>query len=64
MRDLKNNNKRLKELLFTLKVLDDYIGRFGASEAVLINQKKAKRRVKAMVKFLCVEIKDYKIIQL
>lgn len=64
MTDTRKSKRRLKELLFTLKVLDNYMSRFGASEAILINQKKTKRKVRSMAKFLGVEVKDYKIVQL
>lgn len=64
MTDTRKSKRRLKELLFTLKVLDNYMSRFDASDIVLINQKKTKRKVRSMAKFLGVEVKDYKIVQL
>lgn len=64
MRTQKQSKKRLNELLFTLNVLDDYVCRFNASDEVRNNQKKTLRRVKAMAKFLGVEVKGYKIVNI
>jgi len=64
MKDNRKSKRRLKELLFTLKVQDNYLQRFGPSESVKMSRRTTMRRVNSLAKFLGVEVKDYKIVQL
>jgi len=64
MKDNRKSKRRLKELLFTLKVQDNYMSRFSASESVKMSRRTTMRRVNSLAKFLGVKVKDYKIVQL